>query len=139
MKKITLISCVSKKLENKARAEDLYISNLFKLSLEYARKQNPDDIFILSAKYGLLALDDEIEPYDETLNTMKINQRKNWARGVVKQLKAKADLDKDHFIILAGKKYREFLTSHLKSYEIPLEGLSIGKQLKFLKNKVSHE
>jgi cytoplasmic iron level regulating protein YaaA (DUF328/UPF0246 family) len=139
MKKITLISCVSKKLENKARAEDLYISNLFKLSLEYARKQNPDDIFILSAKYGLLALDDEIEPYDETLNTMKINQRKNWAREVVKQLKAKADLDKDHFIILAGKKYREFLTSHLKSYEIPLEGLSIGKQLKFLKNKVSHE
>ncbi len=133
MKKIILISCVSKKLKNKARAEDLYISDLFKLSLEYARKQKPDDIFILSAKYGLLALDDEIEIYDETLNKMKINQRKDWARKVVEQLEAKADLDKDHFIILAGNKYRQFLISHLKSYEIPLESLRIGEQLKFLK------
>lgn len=130
---------MSDKLENKSRAADLYKSALFKLSLEYARKQKPDDIFILSAKYGLLALDDEIEPYDETLNDMKINQRKEWARKVVEQLERKTDLDKDHFIILAGNKYRQFLIPHLKSYEIPMEGLYIGKQLKFLKNKITHE
>lgn len=52
-KKIGLISCVSKKLNCKTKAKDLYTSPLFKYSLAYARKLNPDKIYILSAKYGL--------------------------------------------------------------------------------------
>lgn len=35
----------------------MYISDLFKKSLLYAKK-HADNIFILSAKYGLLALDE---------------------------------------------------------------------------------
>lgn len=140
MKKIALISCVSKKLEKKARAEDLYISPLFKLSLKYARKLKPDEIFILSAKHGLLALDDKIDPYDVTLNNMIVSQRKDWANKVIEQLMTKTDLKKDHFIILAGEKYRQYLIPYIESYEIPLkEAGGIGKQLKFLKNEVGHE
>jgi hypothetical protein len=30
----------------------------------------PDQVFILSAKYSLVGLDDENEPYNLTLNTM---------------------------------------------------------------------
>ena len=36
MAKIVLISCVSKKLDHSAKARDMYISPLFKLSLKYA-------------------------------------------------------------------------------------------------------
>ena len=50
--KIVLISCASKKLNHKAKAGDLYISQLFKSGLRYAKSLNPDKIFILSAKYG---------------------------------------------------------------------------------------
>ena len=62
MKKIVLISCVSKKLAVKSKAENLYSSVLFKYNLRYAKSLNPEKIFILSAKYGLLSLDDEVEP-----------------------------------------------------------------------------
>ena len=46
--KVVLISCASKKLNRKAKAEDLYISPLFKLNLKYAKSLNPDKIFILA-------------------------------------------------------------------------------------------
>jgi hypothetical protein len=57
LKKIVLVSCVKSKLSHPAKARDLYISTLFKSNLEYACRQNPDGIYILSAKYGLLELD----------------------------------------------------------------------------------
>lgn len=79
MKKAVLISCVSKKLPHKAKAKDLYISPLFKLNLAYAQSLNPDVIYILSAKYVLLDLDAEIEPYDETLNNISSSQVRAWA------------------------------------------------------------
>jgi cytoplasmic iron level regulating protein YaaA (DUF328/UPF0246 family) len=92
MQKIVLISCVSKKRDQICRARDLYISPLFKKNLQYAQKLTPDKIFILSAKYGLVGLDDEIEPYDLTLNTMSSREIKRWATGVLRVLAQKADL-----------------------------------------------
>lgn len=68
MKKIVLISCSSKKQNIKTTARNLYCSPLFKLSLEYAEKLNPDEIFILSAEHHLVNLDTIIEPYDTTLS-----------------------------------------------------------------------
>lgn len=72
MKRIILISCVKTKLDHPAKAEDLYISDLFVKNLTFARKLKPDYIFILSAKYGLLKLNDRIAPYEKTLNQMPI-------------------------------------------------------------------
>jgi cytoplasmic iron level regulating protein YaaA (DUF328/UPF0246 family) len=136
-KRIVLISCGSQKLDKKTKAENLYTGTLFKLSLQFAKKQKHDEIFILSAKHGLLGLNDEIEPYDVTLNNMPEKDRKSWADGVLKQLNNKFSLKNDHFIILAGSLYRQFLLPELYSYEIPLEGMSIGKQLRCLKRKLN--
>jgi hypothetical protein len=135
MRKIILISCVSQKLPYKATARRLYVSPLFKKNLAYAQRQNPDAIFILSAKYGLVDLDQEIEPYDLTLNSMSVEQIKVWAVRVLAQLSVRADLSHDHFVFLAGEKYRKYLLPKLKSYEVPMEGLPIGKQLQFLTGK----
>ena len=139
MATIVLISCVSKKLPRKAKARDLYISPLFRMNLKYAQQFSPQQIFILSAKYGLLELDEEIEPYDITLNEMSAYERRRWADNVVSQLQVHCDLEKDHFVFLAGEKYRQYLLPHLKSYEVPLAGLGIGKQLGFLKEKTGCE
>jgi cytoplasmic iron level regulating protein YaaA (DUF328/UPF0246 family) len=139
VKKIILISCVSKKRAVKSRAAELYTSTLFRLNLQYARKLKPDAIFILSAKYGLVALDDEITPYDVTLNKMISDERKIWANKIIEQLRLYADLQHDHFIVLAGERYRKYLLPHLLSYEIPLEKLPIGKQLQYLKKQVRNE
>ena len=51
MKTIVLISCVSKKKAQKAKAEELYESPLFVKSLAYAKSLKPDSIYILSAKH----------------------------------------------------------------------------------------
>lgn len=138
MKKVVLISCVSKKLPYTAKAKDLYISPLFVGNLRYARSLQPDSIFILSAKYGLLELDRDVEPYDTTLKNMSRAQVKTWADQVIEQLEELADLKNDHFIFLAGETYRKYLTPHLLSYEIPLRGMTIGKQLQYLA-KQNHE
>jgi len=93
-KTIILISCVSKKLKHGAKAKDLYTSTLFKYSLAYSRKLNSDYIYILSAKHGLVALNEYIEPYNETLNEKRGHEVKEWAENVVNQMNEKHDLDK---------------------------------------------
>jgi hypothetical protein len=138
MRKIILISCVSKKLPQKAKAEDLYTSPLFRYSLEYAKSLRPDSIFILSAEYGLLPLDKEIAPYNKTLTKMSEKEIKMWANDVIGQLKQHADLQKDEIIFFAGQKYRKYLLPHIKNYEIPLDRLSIGRQLNYLKMKLKN-
>jgi len=120
-------------LDQSARAEELYISDLFKSNLAYAKSLKPDAIFILSAKYGLVALDQKLAPYEKTLNSMPVGERKAWARDVLVQLSNHANLQSDMFIFLAGVRYREYLIPSLKHYQVPLEGLSFGKQLQELK------
>jgi hypothetical protein len=133
--KVVLISCVKKKLTYRAKAEDLYISPLFRFNLQYARKLKPNAIYILSTKYGLVGLDQEIDPYELTLNTMSESQKKAWAQKVLLDLRQKADLVRDHFVFLAGMNYRKHLIPCMRSYEVPLEGYSLGEQLRELKRR----
>jgi hypothetical protein len=132
LRKIVLISCSSKKLPQRTLARDLYIGPLFKKHLQYALKLAPDKIFILSAKYGLVELDEEIDTYDLTLNTMSTREMRHWAVGVLHQLSQHADIEHDVFVFLAGAKYRKYLASHMAHVEVPLEGLPIGRQLQRL-------
>lgn len=133
MKKVVLISCVSKKLDKKSKAKELYVSPLFKYNLKYAYYLNPDKVFILSAKYGLLNLEEEVEPYNLTLNNMSSNEIKDWGKNVIVKLGNEIDLEKDKVIFLAGERYRRYLTPYIKDFEVPMKNLGIGKQLKFLK------
>jgi hypothetical protein len=132
MKTIVLIQCCKTKLSYENKASDIYISPLFKKSLIYAKQLNPQAIHILSAKYGLLDLEIKIQPYNSTLKNMNHRQRKEWADKILKDISNKYDIYKDKFIFLTGIPYREFLIDKIKNYEIPLEGLSIGRQLQKL-------
>lgn len=132
MKTIVLISCVKQKRNRASKARDLYISSFFRKSFAYAHYLNPDKIFILSAKYGLVSPDRIIEPYELSLNTFKKNELIIWSEKTLQQLRHKADLESDRFIILAGNNYRKFLTPYMENYEIPMKGLKIGEQLQFL-------
>jgi cytoplasmic iron level regulating protein YaaA (DUF328/UPF0246 family) len=135
MKNIVLISCVSKKLDRKSTAENIYISPLFKKNLTYAKSLKPNEIYILSAEHGLLKLTDEIEPYAKTLNNMRSNEIKEWSKKVINKLNSLTDLKNDEFTFLAGEKYRKFLIPELTNIKIPMKGLKIGKQLQWLKKQ----
>ncbi len=69
--------------------------------------------FILSAKYGLLDPDQKIEPYEVTLNTRSVSARRDWAQNVLKALETQIE-PTDRVVILAGARYREFLTERLE-------------------------
>ena len=85
--RIALISCSKAKKNEPCPAHELYSpSDLFSLSYQYA-KQNADKIYILSAKYGLVAEDRILEPYDQTLNDMRRQQQLSWANSVLWDLK----------------------------------------------------
>ena len=142
--RIVLIACVSKKLDKTAMAKDLYISQLFKSSLGYAKKQKPDKIFILSALHHLLKLDDVIEPYNVTLSNIPKNKRKAglkilssvekvaWGNKVIDLLSMETDLLNDEFIILAGQEYIKPLLNRISKLTNPLEGLKQGQRVKYL-------
>lgn len=132
-KKIVLISCVSRKQSHKAKAGELYASTLFRLSFKYAVSLSPADIYILSAKHGLLEPEREIEPYEQTLNNMRATELREWGNNILQQLRQVTSLEEAEFIILAGDKYRKFLLPHIKNVSVPLKGLRIGEQLRHLK------
>jgi hypothetical protein len=135
MRKIVLISCGSKKLKERARAQELYISPLFRYGLEFAKKMNPSEIYILSAKHRLTELDQEIDPYNLSLNDMTEKERKIWAELTLTQLNQVSDLERDQFTFLAGENYRKYLIPHIANSSIPLEGLGIGRQLQYLRSR----
>ncbi len=134
---IACLSCVKSKRPSRSRAEDLYTSPLFRMLLGYARSLNPDRILILSAKHGVLALSDEVDPYEQTLGRMGKALRVAWADGVLAQLRTQADLDEDRFVFLAGVRYRENLVPHIRHASVPMEGLLFGEQLRWLKARLA--
>ena len=131
-RRIVLLACAATKLAQRAAAEDLYISHLFRLALAYGRSLEPDAIYILSAKHGLVALDTMLDPYNLTLKDLSSREVKEWSAEVLRELAQKADLATDHFIVLAGDAYRRFLVPKLADWEAPLGNLPIGKQLQRL-------
>ncbi|HEX8993854.1 MAG TPA: hypothetical protein VF803_01225 [Candidatus Paceibacterota bacterium] len=133
MRKVVLISCVSRKLAHPARAQDLYISPLFRLNLAYAKSLSPDAVYILSAAHGLVELHRKLAPYNETLNTKKDAEIRTWADKVMKKLSVMSDPRHDEFVFLAGERYRRHLVPKLARVRIPLEGLGLGRQLQLLK------
>ncbi len=153
MKRIVLISCVSKKRNVKSKAKDLYKGPLFTNSLAYGQALKPDKIYILSAKHHLLNLEEEVEPYDMTLSYVSPNKRaqkpklkvltveetKLWGERVIEQLRKVANLEDDKFIILAGQSYIKPLNSSLTNIEEPLKGVVQGKRPAKLKDLINEE
>lgn len=126
---VTLVACVSQKLDHPAPAKDLYISQWFTRARHYAELIS-DRWYILSAKYGLLEPNQLIEPYNLTLNTMRKAERVTWATGVWLQI-LRQEHPSETILMLAGKHYRDPLAGYLKSkgytVNVPMEGLGIGQ------------
>lgn len=90
------------------------------------------DPYIVSAEYGLLELDDRIDPYDTTLHDFSDIERSSWASSVVKHLPDAVT----EVVLLAGSVYREpiemVLGERLPNVEVasPFEDTSgIGEQM----------
>ena len=71
-----VIPCSKNKKTTPAEAEYLYVGPYYKACLDYAKKHtNKKNIYILSAKYGFIKLNDIIAPYNTKI-TKKIKQER---------------------------------------------------------------
>jgi len=140
MATICLVSCVSSKRQESTPAEDMYISPLFGGARLFA-KSRFDKWYILSAKYGLLEPHQPIAPYEKTLKSLSKTERLRWAEKVFADLSRHVTAG-DRVAFVAGLEYREFLIPKLEQLNVnvtvPLQGMSIGKQLQWL-NKLRNE
>jgi cytoplasmic iron level regulating protein YaaA (DUF328/UPF0246 family) len=138
---IGLISCGKNKNGYKSMAKDLYVGELFKKARKYTEK-NHDYWFILSALHGLLDPDKSIDPYDKTLLKATKNESIEWAEQVFEAIKNKYDTDTTIYIY-AGSAYRKYLQPLLEqdgyAVFVPMQGLGIGQQLAWLKNKMESD
>jgi hypothetical protein len=134
---VHLVSCVKEKRDRPCPATDLYISDWFLKARHYVEAQG-GPWFILSAEYGLLPPERIVAPYERTLNKMSKRERDAWAQRVLLQIEEIPNLRR--VVFLAGARYRESLASSLKGRgiesSVPMEGLSIGRQLRWLKQHV---
>ena len=132
--RICLVACVGQKLAQEAPAGLLYTSPWFVKARAWAQA-NSDVWFILSAKHGLVRPMRWIRPYDTGLACMTKRDRGVWAADVSKALR-RLVWSGDTVTILAGVRYREGIVETLEEIgarvEVPMAGLGIGQQLKWL-------
>lgn len=135
---LCLVSCVARKLPRSARAEDLYVSDLFRKVRGFVEARDWR-WFILSAKYGLVEPERFIDPYERTLNSMGVAARRDWAERCLDALGPHL-AGVESVVFLAGAKYREFLAPALGGrgikVHVPMAGMRIGEQLAWL-NRVN--
>jgi Phage integrase family len=80
--RVVLLGCVKTKLGHRARAKDLYISQLWRGRRAYAEASGYPWL-ILSAKHGLLDPDQKIAPYDVALAHLTADARRRWGQRVI--------------------------------------------------------
>jgi hypothetical protein len=131
---VVLVSCVKSKLSGSAPARTLYTSPWFR-KVRHIVEKSGARWFVLSARHGLVAPDDEIAPYDHTLNAMGLAERKEWASHVLDKLFPQLSNEK-RVVVFAGRRYREFLVEPLRQrgieVQVPMADLARGKQLAWL-------
>lgn len=140
MARIALVACTKRKTSTETTAEQLYISPLFRAARDYAVATS-DTWYILSARHGLLRPDQKVSPYNETLKNMPREEKAAWAERVMVRLK-EVLRPGDVVTFLAGLEYRSLLTDFIQQshcdVKIPLQGLSIGRQVQWLQ-AAAHE
>jgi hypothetical protein len=136
---VGLIGCAKHKATERCPARELYRGRLFQLALDYSLRA-ADETFILSARHGLVTLDEELDPYDLSMHQLRLSERGFWATRVVNSLDAKLpDLDLD-VLGLAGRAYLDLLAvsfaEHGWRLHEPLRGLGVGARLSWLRRQL---
>jgi len=132
--RVALISCCKNKNNEETLTRKVYCSDLFLKTLTFCEKRY-SQIYVLSAKFGLLELDQEISNYDLTLNSMTKKEREDWAKMVFNQIdKIKKGVVFDFY---CGKNYYENLIKLFEEnsieYSLPFGSRGIGERLRDLK------
>ena len=131
--RVAIIGCSKTKRPGRRKVRYLYCSARFKQSLAYALKEY-DRVYVASAKHGLLGLDQTVQSYDLSLDTLTERGQRRWALKVALQIRKNipADAKLDFY---CSKKYRDPLAGMLEGREVaaPLAHLGRSQQMTWYK------
>jgi len=125
---VCFIACSKSKSPYPCKAKLLYKGSLFKKAFKLATLKKYE-VYILSAKYGLLEPEEQISPYTVTLSDFSKQKRKDWADMVNEQIKTKGL--HPPFTFYTGSLYNE----HFEG-DKPLSGLRLGKSLQWYNKQI---
>jgi hypothetical protein len=129
---LLLIGCSRLKAPAATSAEHLFRGPGFRKAREYAVASGRP-WFVLSAKYGLLAPDDVVGPYDVYLPDQSATYRAAWGEWVIAQLGGRLPVDVGAVEVHAGEAYTAPLREPLRrlgaAVHEPLAGLRQGERL----------
>lgn len=136
-KPIVFVGCGVTKMKKPSKTKYMYVGNYVQTCLAYAQTfTTQENIFILSANYGVLGLEDKIEPYNKTLNKMTKEEKEQWKNKVITQCN-NLNIDKDtEVIFICGKNYYELLEDYFSNYITPLPHKGILIQQNFMNNQI---
>ena len=131
---LVIVGCSKKKESAKEPipAKNLYLGNVFKLSLSYADLMGYP-IMIISAKYGLIKATDDILEYDKVLKTFADSET---IRPLVEPRVKKLLPKYDKILVVAGEKYRRTLINIEDERFYYLKTGGIGLLQKILKDTI---
>lgn len=133
-KSVVLVSCVKSKQSHPAPAQSLYTSAWFR-KVRSIVEASGARWFVLSSLYGLVAPDAVVAPYDYTLNSLGVGDRRKWADKVLTKLLPEVANER-RIVMFAGQRYREFLIEPLLRHgikvDVPMAHLTRGEQLAWL-------
>ena len=129
--KATLIQCTKSKRSETCRAKDLYDESTYFCKLREWAESRGQPWYILSAKHGLVAPNEFIEPYNE------FGLSKSQAIEIALLLRNTFDA----VDICAGEKYTKHLIPELKNDGIEVKnhfaGKGIGERMSLLKESTN--
>jgi cytoplasmic iron level regulating protein YaaA (DUF328/UPF0246 family) len=111
--KVVIIAGTKRQRGYPCKARNMYDkSRLFKKSLAYAQKISRE-IFVISAKHGIVHLDDVITPYETTMETKTEMELFDWRKYIIGQFRRLFDIENTEFILLTEENYFETFIRHL--------------------------
>ena len=127
---LVIVPCGGRKQAMACSAGGMYIGPYHQACRKWAEQYRRVGglVLILSAKYGLLKLTDQIEPYNLRMGEKGCVQ----AHQVREQAKGMGLLDRSP-LCLGGKEYLRICRIVWPTAKVPVPQVAIGKQLKWLK------
>lgn len=127
---LVIIPCGAAKRAHRSPAGQLYTGSYHRACRAWALSVVPSArVYILSAKHGLLALDDPVDPYD-----LKMGEAGSISAGQVREQARRKGLLGEPVVCVGGKPYADILRAAFGEVRVLTDGVGgMGDQMRFLK------
>ena len=126
---LVVITCGSRKLDHRAPAGELYTGSYHRACRRAAEALEPERLLILSSAYGLLRLDDIVDPYDTAVD----DPDSITAAELVAQAEARGVRWLDPVVVFAGAGHVRLARAVWPHALSPLAGIGgMGKHIAYM-------